>query len=83
MAVRKWYLNQALASYPSLKRVLGELTQEEVLAALELESSTLRRRSLIDRLISRAIRLNELTFTRQLKEKFNGKSTQDPRSDQG
>lgn len=83
MAVRKWYLNQALASYPSLKRVLGELTQEEVLAALELESATLRRRSLIDRLISRAIRLNELTFTRQLKEKFNGKSTQDPRSDQG
>lgn len=82
MAVRKWYLNQALASYPSLKRVLGELTQEEVLAALELESATLRRRSLIDRLISRAIRLNELTFT-QLKEKFNGKSTQDPRSDQG
>lgn len=83
MAVRKWYLNQALASYPSLKRVLGELTQEEVLAALELESATLRRRSLIDRLISRAIRLNELTFTRQLKEQYHGKSTQDPRSDQG
>lgn len=78
MAVRKWYLAQALESYPSLKRVLGELTEEEVLAALDLESSTLRRRSLIDRLIQRAVRLNEVNYARQLKEKYHGKSTQDP-----
>ena len=79
MAVRKWYLDRALASYPSLKAVIGELTLEEVIAALDLESSTLRRRSLIDRLISRAVRLNEVSFNRQLKEKYHhGKSTQDP-----
>lgn len=78
MAVRKWYLDRALASYPSLKAVIGELTLEEVIAALDLESSTLRRRSLIDRLISRAVRLNEVSFNRQLKEKYRGKSTQDP-----
>lgn len=78
MAVRKWYLDRALASYPSLKAVIGELTLEEVIAALDLESSTLRRASLIDRLISRAVRLNEVSFNRQLKEKYRGKSTQDP-----
>lgn len=79
MAVRKWYLDRALDSYPSLKAVIGELTLEEVIAALDLESSTLRRRSLIDRLISRAVRLNEVSFNRQLKEKYHhGKSTQDP-----
>ena len=71
MAVRKWYLDRALASYPSLKAVIGELTLEEVIAALDLESSTLRRRSLIDRLISRAVRLNEVSFNRQLKEKYH------------
>ena len=78
MAVRKWYLDRALASYPSLKAVIGELTLEEVIAALDLESSTVRRASLIDRLISRAVRLNEVSFNRQLKEKYRGKSTQDP-----
>lgn len=72
MAVRKFYLQQATASYPSLKKVLGELTHEEVIAALDLESSTLRRRSLIDRLISRAVRLNELTYSAYLKEKHHG-----------
>jgi hypothetical protein len=72
MAVRKWHIDQALASYPSLKRVLGELTEEEVLAALNLESATMRRRSVIDRLISRAVRLNELSYSRQLKERFGG-----------
>lgn len=71
MAVRKWYLDRALASYPGLKAVIGELTLEEVIAALDLESSTLRRRSLIDRLISRAVRLNEVSFNRQLKEKYH------------
>lgn len=78
MSIRKWYLDQALASYPSLKKVLGKLTQEEVLAALELESATRRRRSLIDRLISRAVRLNEIDYNRQLKEKFHGTHQKNP-----
>ena len=71
MAVRKWSLGRARAAYPSLKAVIGELTLEEVIAALELERSTLRRRSLIDRLISRAVRLNEISFTNHLKEKYH------------
>lgn len=75
MAVRKWQLGQVLASYASLRRVLDELTEEEVLAALDLECSTLRRRSMVDRLISRAVRLNEISYKRQLLEKYHGKST--------
>ena len=70
MAVRKWHFAQALDSYTSLKKVVNELTEEEVLAALDLEVRALRRRSLIDRLISRAIRLNEINYSRQLKEKY-------------
>jgi regulator of replication initiation timing len=72
VAVRKWYINQALESYSSLRTVLDELTEEEVLAALKLESATLRRRSMISRLISRAIRLNEIYYANLLKEKYHG-----------
>jgi hypothetical protein len=52
--------------------MLDELTEEEVLACLELEAGSRRRQSILDRLISRAVRLNELTYNRQLKEKFHG-----------
>lgn len=72
MTTRRWYMHQALASYPSMKAVLNELTLEEITAALDLESRTLRRKSILDRLISRATRLNEIEFKRQLKEKYHG-----------
>jgi hypothetical protein len=72
MSVRKWYLDRALASFASLNQVLSELTEPEVLAALKLEAASLRRQSVIDRLISRAVRIRELAYSRQLKEKFHG-----------
>lgn len=72
MTVRRFYINQALTSFKCLSAVLDELTEEEVLACLRLESSSRRRQSILDRLISRAVRLNELTYNRHLKEKFNG-----------
>lgn len=78
MTVRKWHLDQALDSYASLENVLHELTEEEVLAALDLEAGTRRRRSLIDRLISRAVRIRESSYSSQLKEKYHGSSPQDP-----
>ena len=71
-SVRKWYLNQALESFKRLNEVLNELTQQEVLACLNLEAASRRRRSVIDRLISRAIRLAEIELSRQLKEKYLG-----------
>jgi hypothetical protein len=72
MATRKHYIQQALESFSSLSKTLDELTEEEVLACLELEASSRRRQSILDRLISRAVRLNELLYNRQLKDKFHG-----------
>ena len=76
MSVRKWYLSEALVSYRRLNAVVNELTLEEVMAALELESATQRRRSLTDKLISRAVQLETISLTQTLTEKFHhGKST--------
>ena len=72
--IRQWHVQEALVSYASLHTMLPELTEEEVLRALEVEHRTRRRRSIIDRLIARAVRLNELSFQRQLKEKYHATS---------
>lgn len=60
---------------------MPELTENEVLACLEVESASLRRQTVIDRLISRAVRLRELSYAAQLKERFNGThpESDDPR----
>ena len=67
-----WLVTRALDSFLALDAVLNELTHADVIAALELESSTRRRRSVLDRLISRAVRLNEISYKRQLKGKYHG-----------
>jgi hypothetical protein len=72
--VRKFEVTRALDSFGALVSGLNDLTEEEVIAALDLESSTRRRQSFIDRLISRAVRLNEVSYSRQLKEKYHGQS---------
>jgi hypothetical protein len=72
MPVRKILIDQALVSYAGLTGVLDELTEEEVIACLELEAGSRRRQTILDRLTSRAVRLNELSYNRQLKEKFHG-----------
>ena len=78
MSVSQKKLGQLLESFSTMADALNELTEEEVLAALELEAASQRRQSVIDRLIKRAVRLNELKYQRHLKEKFNGKKP-DPR----
>lgn len=70
MSVRKWHVAQALSSVVRLNELLEELTEEEVLACLRLEAASARRGSVISRLISRAVRLNELRYSNSLKEKF-------------
>lgn len=72
MSVRKWYVGQALESFVRLNEVLAELTEEEVMACLDLEAATQRRRSVIDRLISRAIRLKEIELQTFLRGKYHG-----------
>ena len=78
--IRRAVVAQALESFQGLTSTLGEMTENEVIAALEVESSALRRQTVIDRLISRAVRLRELSYAASLKEKFCGKSkVDDPR----
>ena len=72
MPIRRSYIDLALSSFADLLKTLHELSEEEVLACLELEAGSRRRQSILDRLISRAVRLNELSYNRQLKEKFHG-----------
>lgn len=74
MSVRKWFIDQALGSFVRLNEVLSDLTEAEVLACLALEAASTRRRSVIDRLISRAVRLREIEYNRVLKEKYHGES---------
>ena len=74
MSVRKWFIDQALGSFVRLNEVLSDLTEAEVLACLALEAASTRRRSVIDRLISRAVRLREIEYNRVLKEKYHGPS---------
>jgi hypothetical protein len=70
--VSKYKIAEALRSYGALVAVLDKLTEEEVLACLQLEAGSQRRESVLNRLISRAVRLNEIAYASQLKEKFNG-----------
>ena len=65
-----------MQDWGSLLAVLPQLTEEEVLHCLQVEAGSLRRRSVIDRLISRATQLNGERYTRQLKEKFHGNDPQ-------
>lgn len=70
MAVRSWFVGQALVSVARLNKVLAELSEDEVLACLDLESQSLRRKSIVDRLVSRAVRINELAYTSALNDKY-------------
>lgn len=70
--VRKHYISSALGSFAQLGGVILELTEAEVYACLDLEAASQRRRTTIDRLISRAVRLNEITLNQKLKDKYHG-----------
>jgi hypothetical protein len=74
MTVRKWHISRALESYSSLNRIVNELTENEVITCLHLEAGSRRRRSIINRLIQRAVRLRTIETTRQLKEQFHATS---------
>jgi len=76
MATRKWFTSRALVSYRALGKVVDGLTLDETTACLDLEAATRRRRSVIDRLIKRAVRLSLIEIETRLQEKYHGKSTQ-------
>lgn len=81
MSVRKWYLSEALVSYRRLLGVIHELSLEEVMAALNLESATQRRQSLTGKLIDRAVQLESQIIRKRLQEKSNGKNIKDQDND--
>jgi hypothetical protein len=70
MAVRPFYVGEALQSYHRQRKMLNLLTEEECLAALRLESETRRRHSMLVRLVQRAVHLREQAYSLQLKRKF-------------
>jgi len=72
--IRQWYISEALLSVSRLNDVLNEMTEAEIMKCLDLESSAARRKSIIDRLISRAVRLNEVRYAQTLRGKYHGKS---------
>lgn len=74
--MRKWYVDKAIHSTRSLLEIINDLTLEEAMAALQIESASRRRSRIIRRLIGRAVRLNEHNFKLHLEERFlNGTST--------
>lgn len=62
----------ALKSVPDLLKVLSQLTEDELVSALELESMTTRRRSIIKRLIGRAVSLRARVYREDLERKYHG-----------
>jgi hypothetical protein len=67
---REWFINQALLSVSSLNAILPELTAVEIDACLDLESQSTRRKSIVVRLIARAVKLNAAEFALKLQSKY-------------
>jgi hypothetical protein len=65
---REWYISEALHSVRRLRAVIDDLTEDEVLAALELEAGSRRRASVLDLLVDRAV----FQFKAKLKERIHG-----------
>lgn len=69
-----WRTTRALDSFRSLLAIADKLTEEEVYFCLKLEMETQRRKTVIDRLVTRAADINKQLFIKTLKEKINGTS---------
>lgn len=62
----------ALENVPALVRMLPHLSEQELVAALELESATLRRKSVIHRLIGRLVALRSHNLRQELEQRYDG-----------
>jgi hypothetical protein len=70
MSIRQYYIDEALQSFHRQRRIIAQMTEEECLEALRLESETRRRKSVMKPLIGRAVHLRERDYSKQLKRKF-------------
>lgn len=69
--VREWHVKRALESMISLADVAKDLTLDEVLYCLNLESATRRRKSILSTLIRLAAKLKKREYIKQLKETYH------------
>lgn len=65
-----WRVKRALESFRVLGDVIDQLTEEEVYHCLQLEAETQRRKTIIDRLISKAADYGRRSLVQSLQEKF-------------
>jgi hypothetical protein len=65
-------VRRALGTYVTLNEIINDMSAKEVMTALDMEAASLRRTAVIDRLISRAVRLNEIEYAQKLKAKYYG-----------
>lgn len=68
--VRHDLVSTALTDWSALQVQINKLTEDEVTAALEFESSSRRRETLIRRLIRRKLRLAEIRQRRDLEGRY-------------
>lgn len=69
--VREWHVKRAMESMIALADIAKELTLDEVIYCLNLESTTRRRKSIISTLIRLAAKLKKREYVKQLKETYN------------
>ena len=70
--VREWHVKRALESMVSLAEISRDLTLDEVLYCLDLESQSQRRKSVMATLIRLAAKLNKRIYIQSLKETYYG-----------
>lgn len=70
---RKFYVARVMESVIAAREHAGDLTQEEVLHCLALESSTRRRKAITDILITHAVRF----YRQSLTEKYHAPAVVD------
>lgn len=70
MLIRQELVTAALVDYPALHKQLSGLSKAEVIHALELESGSRRRNTILRRLVRRATRLNELEYREALEARY-------------
>lgn len=69
MAQREW-LCAALSSARELNKIIQDLTEEEIVQALDLESASQRRTAIIERLIVRLTHVKEENIRTKLQRKY-------------
>lgn len=71
MSNRANYVSLATASYRELSIVINSLTENELREALTLESQTTRRATMMQRMIGRLVRLNEIEYKAKLEKEYS------------